>query len=99
MSVLVTGGAGYIGSHMVIELIDGGEEVIVLDNLSTGFACAVQPGVRIVRGDAGDAALVIRLIAEHGIDAIADFAAKTGVRDSVGDPLDYYLANTVKSRS
>jgi len=99
MSVLVTGGAGYIGSHMVLELVDAGEEVIVLDNLSTGFASAVQPGVSIVRGDAGDAALVMRLIVEHGIDAIAHFAAKASVPASVADPLGYYLANTVKSRS
>ena len=75
MSVLVAGGAGYIGSHLVIELIDAGEEVVVLDDLSTGFAWAVQQGVRIVRGDAGDAALVTRLVAEHRVDAVADFAA------------------------
>jgi UDP-glucose 4-epimerase len=99
MSVLVAGGAGYIGSHLVIELIDAGEEVVVLDDLSTGFAWAVQQGVRIVRGDAGDAALVTRLVAEHRIDAVADFAARTSVSDSVGDPLGYYLANTLKSRS
>lgn len=99
MAVLVTGGAGYIGSHVVLELCDAGEEVIVLDDLSTGFAWAVQSGVGIVRGDAGNAALVLRLIAEHGIDAIVDFAAKTVVPDSVADPLGYYLANTVKSRS
>lgn len=99
MTVLVTGGAGYIGSHVVIELIDSGEEVIVLDDLSTGFAWAVQPGVSMVRGDAGNAALIAGLIAKHGIDAIVDFAAKTVVPNSVADPLGYYLANTVKSRS
>jgi UDP-glucose 4-epimerase len=98
MSVLVTGGAGYVGSHTVLELIDAGEQVIVLDNLSTGFAWAVPGGASFVR-DAGDPALVVRLIAEHGIDTIAHFAARTVVPDSVADPLSYYLANTVKSRS
>ncbi|MFI5015190.1 MAG: UDP-glucose 4-epimerase GalE [Hyphomicrobiales bacterium] len=99
MSILVTGGAGYIGSHMVLELVDAGEKVVVLDDLSTGFAWAVPAGASLVRGDAGDPALVLRLIAEHGIDSIAHFAAKIVVPDSVADPLGYYLANAVKSRS
>jgi UDP-glucose 4-epimerase len=95
----VTGGAGYIGSHMVLELIDAGEKVIVLDDLSTGFASAVPAGAIFIRGDAGDPALVLRLIAEHAITAIAHFAAKIVVPESVSDPLGYYLGNTVKSRS
>jgi UDP-glucose 4-epimerase len=99
MSILVTGGAGYIGSHMVLELVDAGEKVIVLDDLSTGFAAAVPEGVVLVRGDAGDRALLLRLIAEHDIEAIAHFAAKIVVPDSVADPLGYYLGNTVKSRN
>ena len=99
MSILVTGGAGYIGSHMVLELLDSGETVIVLDDLSTGFAWAVPRDATFVRGDAGDPALVLRLIAEHGIDTIAHFAAKIVVPDSVADPLGYYLSNTVKSRN
>src|ERR1700736_3931300 len=99
MSILVTGGAGYIGSHMVLELVDAGEKVVVLDDLSTGFAWAVPAGASFVRGDAGDPALVLRLIAEHGIGAIAHFAAKIVVPESVADPLGYYQGNTMKSRN
>jgi UDP-glucose 4-epimerase len=99
MPILVTGGAGYIGSHMVLELLDAGEKVVVLDDLSTGFASAVPDGATFIRGDAGDPALVLRLIAEHAINAIAHFAAKIVVSESVSDPLGYYLGNTVKSRN
>jgi UDP-glucose 4-epimerase len=99
MPILVTGGAGYIGSHMVLELLDAGEKVVVLDDLSTGFAAAVPNGAIFIRGDAGDPALVLRLIAEHAINAIAHFAAKIVVPESVSDPLGYYLGNTVKSRN
>jgi UDP-glucose 4-epimerase len=99
MPILVTGGAGYIGSHMVLELLDAGEKVVVLDDLSTGFASAAPDGATFIRGDAGDPALVLRLIAEHAINAIAHFAAKIVVSESVSDPLGYYLGNTVKSRN
>ncbi|SEE57532.1 UDP-glucose 4-epimerase [Rhizobiales bacterium GAS188] len=99
MAILVTGGAGYIGSHMVLELLDAGEAVVVLDDVSTGFAWAVPAGATFIRGDAGDPALVLRMIAEHGIEAIAHFAAKIVVPESVSDPLGYYLGNTVKSRN
>jgi UDP-glucose 4-epimerase len=99
MAILVTGGAGYIGSHFVLELVDAGESVVVLDDLSTGFASAIPEGATLVRGDVADQALVMRLIAEHGVEAVAHFAAKIVVPDSVADPLGYYLANTVKSRS
>lgn len=99
MAVLVTGGAGYIGSHMVLELLDAGESVVVLDDLSTGFRHAVPQGVAFVQGDMGDGDLVSRAIREHGIDAIAHFAARIVVPDSVSDPLGYYLNNTVKSRA
>jgi UDP-glucose 4-epimerase len=99
MPILVTGGAGYIGSHMVLELLDAGEKVVVLDDLSTGFASAVPDGATFIRGDAGDPALVLRLIAEHAINAIVHFAAKIVVSESVCDPLGYYLGNTVKSRN
>ena len=74
MTVLVTGGAGYIGSHMVWELLDAGEDVVVLDRLSTGFEWAVAPEATFVAGDVGDVALVDRLISGHGIDAIIHFA-------------------------
>jgi UDP-glucose 4-epimerase len=84
---------------MVLELLDAGEKVVVLDDLSTGFASAVPDGATFIRGDAGDPALVLRLIAEHAINAIAHFAAKIVVSESVSDPLGYYLGNTVKSRN
>ncbi|MGA8496951.1 MAG: UDP-glucose 4-epimerase GalE [Xanthobacteraceae bacterium] len=99
MTVLVTGGAGYIGSHMVHELADAGERVVVLDNLSTGFDWAVAKGVPLVVGETGDQALVARLIREHGVDAIVHFAASIVVPDSVRDPLGYYRNNTMNSRA
>ena len=99
MSVLVTGSAGYIGGHMALGLLDAGETVIVLDNLSTGFTWGVPEGAQLVVGDMGDADLVARLIDEHAIDAIAHFAAKIVVPDSVRDPLGYYLNNVSNARS
>ncbi|MBO0750504.1 MAG: UDP-glucose 4-epimerase GalE [Bradyrhizobiaceae bacterium] len=99
MSILVTGGAGYIGSHMVHALIESGETVVVLDNLSSGFKWAVPAGVDLVVGDTGDEPLVTRLIAERGIAAIVHFAASIVVPDSVADPLAYYRNNTVNSRN
>ncbi len=99
MAVLVTGGAGYIGGHMNLGLLDAGEKVVVLDNLSTGFAWAVAQPAKLVVGDFGDAELVSRLLEEHEIDAIAHFAAKIVVPESVADPLGYYLNNTAKALS
>jgi UDP-glucose 4-epimerase len=99
MSVLVTGGAGYIGGHMTLGLMDAGESVVVLDNLSTGFDWAVPDEARLVVGDVGDAGLVSRLIEEHQIDAIVHFAAKIVVPESVADPLGYYLNNTSNART
>lgn len=99
MSVLVTGGAGYIGGHMVLALLDAGEQAIVLDDLSTGFRWAVPAGVTFVQGDFGDEALVLRLCAEHDVTAIAHFGAKIVVPESVLDPLGYYLNNTSKARN
>ncbi len=99
MTILVTGGAGYIGSHMVHALRDAGESVVVLDNLSTGFPWAVPKPVPLVTGETGDQALVAALIAEHGVDAVIHFAASIVVPDSVADPLGYYRNNTVNSRA
>jgi UDP-glucose 4-epimerase len=99
MSVLVTGGAGYIGSHMVWQLVDAGEQVIALDNLSTGFSWAVAPEAKLIEGDVGDEALVGRILAEHKVDAIIHFAGSIIVPESVADPLKYYWNNTAKSRS
>ena len=99
MSILVTGGAGYIGSHMIRALVESGENVVVLDNLSTGFKWAIPDGVRLVVGETGDDVLVSRLIAEHGVSAIIHFAASIVVPDSVSDPLGYYRNNTVNSRA
>jgi UDP-glucose 4-epimerase len=99
MNVLVTGGAGYIGGHMVLALLDAGHKPIVFDNLSTGFRWSVPEGVPLVVGDIGDFELVLRTLQTYQIDAIAHFAAKLVVPESVSDPLGYYLNNTVKSRS
>jgi UDP-glucose 4-epimerase len=98
MSVLVTGGAGYIGSHMVLGLVDRGEDVVVLDNFSTGFDWLVTPAASVVEGDVADAALVERTLREHRVDAIVHFAGSIVVPDSVKDPLGYYLNNTAKTR-
>ncbi len=97
MNVLVTGGAGYIGSHMVFELLDAGDQVIVLDDLSTGFRWAVPETVQLVAGNSGDRALVSRLIRDHGIEAIIHFAASLIVPESVRQPLAYYRNNTMNT--
>ena len=99
MTILVTGGGGYIGSHMVHALVDAGERVVVLDNLSTGFDWAVAEGAPLVIGETGDQPLVAALIAEHEVDAVIHFAASIVVPDSVRDPLGYYRNNTVNSRA
>jgi UDP-glucose 4-epimerase len=99
MTVLVTGGAGYIGSHTVHELVDAGERVVVLDNLSTGFLSALPNPAMAVVGDVGDEALVASMIDTHGVDAIIHFAGSIVVPDSVRDPLGYYRNNTVNSRA
>jgi hypothetical protein len=99
MSVLVTGGAGYIGSHMVLALCDAGHEVVVLDNLSTGVAWAVHPNATLVEGDIADQPLVASIVSDHKVSAIIHFAGSIVVPDSVTDPLGYYNNNTCKSRS
>jgi len=99
MTVLVTGGAGYIGSHMVLELLDAGESVVVLDNLSTGFRWAVPQAATLVVGDVGDQDLVRTILRKHNVTAIAHFAGSIVVPESVVDPLAYYHNNTCKSRA
>ena len=99
MTVLVTGGAGYIGSHMALRLGDAGEPTVVLDNLTTGFDWAVDHRATLVTGDAGDMAFVGGLIAEHKITEIIHFAGSIVVPDSVAEPHSYYLNNTDKSRT
>jgi UDP-glucose 4-epimerase len=99
MTVLVTGGAGYIGSQMVYALTDAGERVAVLDNLSTGHRWAVPDDVELIVGETGDQTLVAGLLRDRGIEAIIHFAASIIVADSVRDPLAYYRNNTANSRT
>src|SRR6476660_6135236 len=99
MTILVTGGAGYIGSHMVHALVDAGERVIVVDNLATGFAWAVPKGATLVVAESGDQARLAALFAEHKVESVIHFAASVVVPDSVRDPLAYYRNNTVNSRA
>src|SRR5438132_4327649 len=99
MTVLVTGGAGYIGSHMVLALAEAGESVVVIDNLSTGFTAFLPEGVPLFIGDAGDENLVEGVIAQHGVESIIHFAGSIVVPDSVRDPLGYYRNNTMTTRS
>ena len=98
-TVLVTGGAGYIGSHAVLALLDAGWPVAVIDNLTTGFRWAVPEAAAFIEGDIADQALLARVIAEHGIGAIMHFAGSIVVPESVEKPLDYYQNNTVASHA
>ncbi|MCG6207742.1 UDP-glucose 4-epimerase GalE [Rhodopseudomonas sp. HC1] len=99
MTVLVTGGAGYIGSHTVLALVEAGESVVVIDNLSTGFSNFLPEGVPLFIGDAGDENLVEGVIASQRVDAIIHFAGSVIVADSMRDPLGYYRNNTMTSRN
>lgn len=99
MTVLVTGGAGYIGSHMVHALVEAGENVIVIDNLSTGFSQYLPEGVPLFIGDVADENLVEGVIAAHGVDAIIHFAGSIVVPESMRDPLSYYRNNTMTTRN
>src|SRR3979409_2701844 len=98
MTVLVTGGAGYFGTHMVLALVDAGEGVVVIDNLSTGFTAFLPEGVPLFIGDAGDENLVAGVIAQHKIESIIHFAGSIVVPDSVRDPLGYYRNNSMTTR-
>ncbi len=97
-TILLTGGAGYIGSHVLRQLGERGETVVTLDNLSTGFREAVTSGELVV-GDTGDEALLESLFAKYDIDTVMHFAAHTVVPESVARPLKYYLNNTANSRT
>jgi len=99
MTVLVTGGAGYIGSHTVQALAQAGENVVVVDNLSTGFSTFLPEGVPLFVGDAGDESFVEDVIARHGVESIIHFAGSVVVPDSMRDPLAYYRNNTMTTRS
>ena len=98
MAVLVTGGAGYIGSHMAWALLDAGEDVVVLDRLSTGFRWAVPPAARFYLGNVGNHDLLKQIFAENAIDAILHFAGSIVVPQSVAHPLEYYENNTSNTR-
>lgn len=99
MTVLVTGGAGYIGSHMVHALADAGEKVVVIDNLSTGFSSFIPETVPLFIGDVADENLVEGVISANGVDSIIHFAGSIVVPDSMRDPLGYYRNNTMATRS
>src|SRR5579859_4678110 len=97
-SILVTGGAGYIGSHVVLQLRARGESVVVLDDLSTGFRQAVLD-TPLVAGNVGDRALVMQTLRDHSVDTVMHFAAHTIVPESVSNPLKYYGNNTCNTRN
>jgi UDP-glucose 4-epimerase len=99
MTVLVTGGAGYIGSHMVQALVEARESVVVIDNLSTGFREFLPDGVPLLVGDAGDERLVGNIIAQHKVESIIHFAGSIVVPESMRDPLGYYRNNTMTTRN
>ncbi|MET0439674.1 MAG: UDP-glucose 4-epimerase GalE [Devosia sp.] len=99
MAVLVTGGAGYIGSHMVLNLADAGQDVVVLDNLVTGFDWAIDGRAQFVQGNAGDIDFVVSLIEKYRITEIIHFAGSIVVPESVTNPLKYYANNTATSRN
>ena len=98
-SILVTGGAGYIGSHAVLALLEAGRRVVVVDDLSTGRRQAVPDGVPLVEGDVGEPALIDGVIRGHGVGAVVHFAGSIVVPESVADPLKYYRNNTAASRA
>ena len=98
-TILITGGAGYIGSHAVLALVDGGWPVVVVDNLTTGFRWAVHEKAAFVEGNIGDVAFMESVIAQHGVKGIMHFAGSIIVPESVENPLKYYSNNTANSRA
>ena len=98
-TVLVTGGAGYIGSHAVLALLDGGWQVVVVDNLTTGFRWAIPDGVPFLEANIDDQPQVEAFMREHGVGAVMHFAGSIIVPESVENPLKYYHNNTARSRS
>lgn len=99
MKILVTGGAGYIGSHVAHELVDAGHDVVILDDLSTGVLDNIPQQAEFVRGSTGDGTLTRRVLADESIDSVMHFAASIVVPESVAQPLDYYGNNTCNTRS
>jgi UDP-glucose 4-epimerase len=99
MTILVTGGGGYIGSHMVLELLDAGKRIVVVDDLSTGFRTALPNEVPLIVGDVGDSGLMIDTVRTHQVSAIIHFAASIVVPESVREPLRYYRNNTMNARA
>jgi UDP-glucose 4-epimerase len=99
LNILVTGGAGYIGSHAVLALQDAGHQAVVIDNLVTGFRWAIPGIVPFHEGDIADSELISRIISKHKVDAVMHFAGSVVVPESVENPLKYYHNNTAKSRS
>jgi len=98
MAVLVTGGAGYIGSHILLELAAAGEEAIVLDNLATGFIESIPSGTPFIKGSVGDAALLDDILSRGEVDAVIHLAASLIVPESVSDPEKYWRNNTANGR-
>ena len=96
--ILVTGGAGYIGSHVVLQLAEAGERVVVVDDLSAGFRESVI-GAELIVGNVGDQQLMEKILREHDVDTVMHFAARTIVPESVADPLRYYGNNTCATRN
>jgi UDP-glucose 4-epimerase len=99
MTILITGGAGYIGSHMACELLDAGEKFVVLDDLSTGFQWLLPPHVPFIKGNVGDPALLSNIFKQHDVDSIIHIAASIVASQSIADPLSYYRNNTINSHA
>src|SRR5665811_1164802 len=99
MAILVTGGAGYIGSHMVWQLLDHDEQVVVVDNLTTGFDWAVAKAAKLEVGDVGDKHFIRKIFKKHEIEAVIHFAGSVVVPESLENPLKYYENNTANTRN